>query len=53
MLCALEDEGLAAEMLEVSEIPSVSPGLGLHSTMLSGLMGVCSLGQRWNEGLLK
>lgn len=51
MLCALEDEGLAAEILEVSEIPSVSPGL--HSTMLSGLTGVCTLGQRWKEGLLK
>lgn len=51
VLCALEN--LAAEMLEVSEVPSVSPGFGLYSTMLSGLTGVCTLGQRWKEGLLK
>lgn len=54
VLCALEGlAAAAAETLEASETPSVSPGLGLYSTMLSGLTGVCTLGQRWKEGLLK
>lgn len=43
-LCTLEGEGPAAETLEVSEIQSVSPGLWLHSTMLSGVTGVPILG---------
>lgn len=55
MLCTLEGECPAAETLEVSDIQS--PRLGLHSTMLSGVKGVPTLGQRWgwvaNEGLLK
>lgn len=46
-------EGPAAEMLEASELASLSPGRGLYSTMLSVLTGVCTLGQRWKEGLLK
>ncbi len=57
MLCTLIGERPAAETLELSEVQSVSAGLGLHSTMLSGVTGVPTLGQRWgwaaNEGLLK
>lgn len=36
--CTLESGGPAAETLEASEMQSVSPGLGLHSTMLKGLL---------------
>lgn len=46
MLGTFEGDGPAAETLEISEIQSVSPGLGLHSTMLSGVTGVPTLGQR-------
>lgn len=48
MFAALEGEGPAAEMLEVSEMKSVSPGLGLPSTMLSGVTGVSTLGESWS-----
>lgn len=43
-LCTLSGEGPVAETLEVSEMQSVSAGLGLHSTMLSGVTGVSTLG---------
>lgn len=39
-LCTL---GPAVETLEISEMQSVSPRLGLHSTMLSGVTGVLTL----------
>lgn len=54
---ALVGEGAVAETLEVLEVQSVSPGFALPSTMLSGVTGVPTLGQRWgragNDGLLK
>lgn len=57
VFAALEGEGPAAETLDVSEMKSVSPGLGLPSTMLSGVTGVSTLGESWswaaNDGLLK
>lgn len=52
--CTSEGDGPAAEALEASEMQSVSPGLRLLSTVLSGVPAPGEWGGRAaNDGLLK